>query len=361
MKRSLRKNFFPVPGFLSMPSYGIDISDESLKFAQLVTTKHGMALGKHGEIRIPTGVIEGGQIKKPKKLEEILSELKKQEKIEYVRVSLPEEQVYIIRITLEKEGLKSIREGVELILEEHIPLKVDEAIFDYQLLREDEINLYLQIAAIQKRVSQNYLSVFENVGLVVQSMELEAQAIARAVIKKGDTEPYMIVDFGENRTGIFIVSEGMVSFTSTLEFGGNRLSEMIQKSFEVDFDEAEKIKKKHGLQRNLDDKEIFPVLLNGISVLRDEIAKHLLYWQKHADEEGKNNPPIKKIILCGGNANIIGLSDYFSVSLKIKVDLADVWSNIFSKMEDYIPQINAERSLSFASALGLALGDFYND
>ena len=169
----------------------------------------------------------------------------------------------------------------------------------------------------------------------------------------------MIVDIGEKRTGIFIISRGIVMFTSTLDVGGVMLTNMITKNFKINFEEAEKMKRKYGLERNTPNKELFSVLLNSVSVLRDDIVKHFLYWHTHKDEEGKNNPPIKKIIMCGGDSNLIGLSEYLSVSIKSPVEMANVWVNIMDT-ERYVPEINFERALSFTAALGLALRD-YND
>jgi type IV pilus assembly protein PilM len=360
MFRNSHDRFFPTPEYLEMPSFGLDISDESIKYVQFLTNKKGIKMGRYGERKIPAGIIESGKIRDPKRMEEILVSLKKDEGIKSVRVSLPEEQVYIYKLALPKAGLKSIDESIELTLEEHIPIKAEEAIFDYEVIREDDKELELQVAAIPRNVIESYLSIFKNSAILVQSFELEAQAIARAVIKKGDEETYMIVDFGEKRTGIFIVSSGLVMFSSTLDFGGTMLTTMITKSFNITFEEAEKMKKEYGLQRNLENKEIFAVLLNGVSILRDEISKHFIYWQTHKDEEGKSNPPIKKIILCGGDSNLIGLSDYFSVSIKNKVEIANVWSNVINT-EQSVPAINYKQALSYATAVGLALGDFVND
>ena len=353
--------FFPVPFFLSTSSFGLDISDESLKFVELIDTKNGIRVGRHGERNIPPGIVESGKIKDPKRMEEILLSLKKEEGLKSVRVSLLEEQVYLFKIRLEKLGLVNIRESIELALEEHVPIQASEAIFDYELLTEDAAqDLELQVATIPKNVIENYLTVLKNSQILVQSFELEAQAISRAVIEKGDLETYMIVDFGQKRTGIFIVSRGVVMFTSTLDVGGVMLSNMIAKNFAVSFEEAEKMKRKYGLERNTPNKELFSVLLNSVSILRDEVVKHFLYWHTHKDEEGKNNPPIKKIILCGGDSNLIGLSDYFSISMKTKVEMANVWINIMNT-ENYIPDINFKQALSFAAALGLALRDFNNN
>lgn len=359
-KNSFDKLFlrlFPVPTFFVAPSFGLDISDESLKFAELVATKNGIKMGRYGEQSIPSGIIESGKIKDPKRMEEILSTLRKEKGIKSVHVSLPEEQIYLFKLQLDKADLVNVREAIELSLEEHIPVPAQDAIFDYELLSENEQKIELQIAAIPKNIIENYLLIFKNSSISVQSFELEAQAISRAVIKKGDMETYMIVDFGQTRTGIFIVSKGVAMFTSTIDVGGVALNNVIAKSFNISFEEAKKMKQQYGMQRNTDNKEIFAVLLNSVSILRDEIAKHFLYWHTHKDEENKNNPPIKKIILCGGDSNLIGLVDYLSVSMKTPVEMANVWVNI-TNTENYIPDIDLRQSLSFAAVLGLALGDF---
>ncbi|MFA6301374.1 MAG: pilus assembly protein PilM [Candidatus Paceibacterota bacterium] len=352
--------FFPLPRFLAAPSFGLDISDESLKFVELVMTKNGIRVKRYGERKILPGIIESGKIINPGKLKEILVSMRKEEGVKFVRVSLPEEQVYLFMLRLEKVGLKSIREGIELVLEENIPIAVEEAVFDFSILKEDEQGVEVQVVAAPRAVVENYLSVFRDSFMSVQSLELEAQAVARAVIKKDDMETYMIVDFGKTRTGIAILSRGAVAFTSTLNVGGNLLDKMIQKNFGANVEDADKMKKQFGLQRNAENKEIFAVLLNSVSVLRDEIAKDLLYWNTHKGKEGESHPTVKKIILCGGDANLLGLSEYLAISLKNKVEMANVWINI-AETEKYIPEISFGQSLTYATAFGLALGNFEHD
>jgi type IV pilus assembly protein PilM len=357
MFKNTYKAFFPTPKFLSMPSFGLDISDESLKYMQLTPTRDGLRPFKYGERKIPAGVIDEGRIVNSEKLEEIILELKKELKIKAVRVSIQENQVYLFKMSIPKEGLTSIKEAIELSLEEHIPVPAPEAIFDFDIIEETETDLDLQVAAISKGVIENYLSVFKNCSISVYSFELEAQSTARALLKKGDMGAYMIVDFGEKRTGIFIVSKGIVMFTSTLNIGGAILNNMIQKNFKVDVVEAEKMKRAYGLSRSAENREIFSVLLNSVSVLRDELVKHYTYWSTHKDEEGRANPLIKKVILCGGGANLSGLAEYLSVSMRAQVEMANAWTNVLDT-EKIIPEIPFEKSISFAASIGLSLGDF---
>lgn len=351
---------FSTPAYLSMPSFGLDISDDSIKYMELISTKKGIQVRKYGEKKIPSGVVELGKIVDKEKLEEIVLELKKEEKIKDVRVSILENQIYLFKLKLDKANISNIKENIELVLEEHIPIPASEAVFDYDIIEETPTKIILQVGAIQVNIIEDYLAVFENCEISVHSFELEAQAIVRAIIKKEDKDTYMVIDFGEKRTGIFVVSGGIVMFTSTIDFGGVTFSEMIQKNLDISFEEAEKIKINIGLQRNLENQEIFPILLNGASVLRDEIQKHFIYWHTHEDEDGSRSPVIKKILLSGGNSSIIGLADYFAVSMKTEVEIANVWSNICD-LKNAVPMIPAKKALSFATAIGLSLRDFEHD
>jgi type IV pilus assembly protein PilM len=356
MLRKGYKKFFPTPKFLSRPSFGLDISDESVKFIEFLETRKGIRIGHFGERAIPPGVIESGKIAEAKRLKEILLRLRKEENINLVRASLPEEQIYLFRLKLPKEGAKNIREMIELSLEEHVPVPPAEVVFDYELFQEDEQYFDVEVAAVPKAIIETYLSIFTNCGFVVPSFELEAQALARAVIKNGDKDVYMIVDCGKKRTGISIVDHGVVALTSTVDMGGVMLTKLIEKNFKVSFEEAEKMKIKYGLTRNTENQEVFSTLLNGVSIIRDEVDKHFIYWHTHKDEDGKDRPPVKKIILCGGDSNLIGFAEYLSISMRQNVELANVWLNVASP-GDYIPEMSFESSLSYATAIGLALAD----
>lgn len=351
------KHSFPVPRFLSMPSCAIDISDQSIKYGELVSTSSGLNLGRYGQVKIPEGAIISGKIEKPKLLVETLKSLKEQEKITFIRVSLPEEQMYLFNILLPVLPYKEIRETILLQLEEHIPITANEAVFDYEIAKVKGAQMVVQVLATSISLIESYLSVFSQSGLVPVSFELEAQATARAVCDPTLTTATMIVDFGETRTGISIEHEGRVYFTSTFDMGGKVLTDMIAKNFNISFEEAEKMKKSYGIKASGKENEIFPVILSGLSVLRDELEKDLQYWHNHLGEDGEPHPEITKIILCGGDANLAGIAEYLGGSLKISVEPSNSWRNIVD-INNYVPEMPFEESLSYTTVLGLALADF---
>jgi type IV pilus assembly protein PilM len=349
--------FFPVPKYLTLPSVGFDISDEMIRFVELVSEHNKIRLGRFGNVPIPQGVLQNGKINDSDAFEKVLSTIQKKYDFSYIRASLPEEQVYLFTLKIPKVAPAEIRSSIEFQLEDHLPISAKEAIFDYEVLSEESDGYLLQISAVPENIVTTYALMLESAKLLPISLELEAQAIARAVVPANDKNTYMIVDAGNTRTGISFVSGGVVMFATTVDIGGSMQTEMIMKNFNVSFTEAEKMKREHGLVRSDDNKELFSVLINSVSILRDEINKHYIFWHTHKDETGRTHPRVEKIILCGGNANMIGLSDYLAMSLRAPVVSADVWSRIYDKNTDVPPMVESD-SLSYATAIGLALGSY---
>ncbi len=356
MSVSSLKTFFPIPSIITPRSVGFDVSDQSIKFVELAERSYGLDVIRHGAISIPQGVIISGKIQDTVRFTDILQTFQKKERVSRVRVSLPEEQVYLFEISIPKVEPKEIPGTIELSLEEHIPIKASEAVFDYSLIRETETNFDLQVAALPVGVAESYVSVFRDAGLDPISLELEAQAVARAVTQRGEKVTVLVIDFGETRTGISIVENGLVRFTTTLEIGGYAITKTIEKMCQCNFADAERMKRTIGLSRKPEHEELFSTLLQSIAVLRDEVNKHYLYWHTHKDELGGEHQKIASITLVGGNANMPGLQEYLAASLKTKVTIANPWINI-TDPHVRIPSIESTDALSYATALGLALGD----
>lgn len=352
--------FFPTPAFLRMSSVGLDISDKSIKYTELGEFRGSLRVLRHGEVLVPPGVIVSGKIEDKKKMIEILKALKKKESLKFIRASLPEEQIYSFEIQVPSGKEESVRESIELSLEEHIPIKAQDATFDFEVIKNDGKNILASVSAAPISFVDSYVDIFESAGLVPLSFELEAGAIARAIIPKGEKKYFMIVDFGQTRTGISIVGDGAVKFTTSIDLGGFALSRMIEKSVGVSFEEAESLKVSVGLNSATDKKDVYNAILNGVGVLRDEINKHYVYWQTHKDESGGTRSKIEKIIFCGGNANLVGLIEYLESTLRTDVEIGNPWVNIFD-LKDEVPNIQRDEALSYTPALGLALADFFYD
>ena len=356
----IRNFLFAPPAFILLPAVGIDISDRSIKYAKLLPTPEGFHLEGFTDISLESGIVEGGKILEPKKLQDILTGLRKKYDISFVRTALPEKQMYFFRTSIPDGPLEVIHDTIELSLEDHVPIPVSEAIFDFEVVGHSGANVEVAVTAASREVVESYIDIFKSSGLTILSLELEADAVARTVIKKDDTFAHLIVDFGETRTGIAVAYGGQIYFTSTVNIGGRILTETLAKHFAVTVAEAEAMKREFGLRRNGPNQDLFSLLLNNIAVLRDEINKHFIYWHTHPDETGKARPPIEQIVLVGGDSNLVGLPDYLSASLRVKTIVADVWTNVNLPARG-VPELSRQDSLGYATAIGLSMHDTNDD
>lgn len=350
----------PPPTYLTMPSVGVDISDTSLKFVAFDTASlrtQQRKIERWGDIDIPSGALHRGQVEDPKQLVAVLKEFRAETKADFVRVSLPEERAYLFETEIKRNTpFKEIRGLLEFRLEENVPIPSRDVLFDYSILpgKPNDRNVKVAVAAYARETIDNYYNACLEAGLRPLSFEVEAQAMARAVIPEDISGAVMLVDFGKTRTGIGIVHKGALLYTSTIDIGGDQLSQAMRKALTEDVSEAEltRLKNTEGLVRGVDSSLIYDALLSTVSVIKDELATRMQYW--HLRTGDLNERRITSVILCGGSANLKGLPAYLSETLGVTATRGNVWENTFS-LDSTVPPIDRRHSFGYATAIGLAL------
>lgn len=353
-------NFLKPPKFLEMSSVAFDITDKFIRFVELEKRGNGIIIKKIGEKMLPEGVFSGGDILKKQELISILSELKKEHNFELVRISIPEEKSYIFITDVPRVSKKEIRQMLEFRLEENVPLKVEESIFEYSLIDENTENnfLRLDVSVVPKQIIDSYAEVFIQAGLTPISFKTESRAVARAVIGKGEHGTILIMNIKDNSTILSIVVDGTVWFTSTISVGTSSIIEMLKKGSIVKQDSSYKIVKE---VFNLDDEknaDVFDLSINIFAVLRDSIVKFSEFWQNQSEKYPMKDDKIDKVILCGSVSAIPGFARYLSSSLNLQVEVANVWQNVFS-IEKTIPEVDFVDSLNFSDPIGISLGEIH--
>ena len=359
MKQSLLYRFFPPPKFLRMPITGVDISDESVHIAELENTPEGKKIKKFDKRLIPKGLIEDGYIKDAKKIKAFFTKLRRDHNLHFVNVSLPEQHGYVVVVRIPKVQPDEIYNNLELQIEEHVPIPVNEATFAYDIIRGGDPNddlafIELNVTVYPREIVEEYMDVFLGTGLVPLRFEVESHAVSRTVVPEDDDGTFMVLDFGKTRTGITIVNNGAVQFTSTIGIGGDMITRAVARNFSISFEEAERLKTEKGFLVGEGDENMLLALMPTVSALKDEVGKHYQYWNNHDDVFGKKRQKIDTLLLCGGLANFKGLPEYLASNIHTNVRVANIFGNINS-FENYIPSISFEKSLQYATSIGLAL------
>jgi type IV pilus assembly protein PilM len=206
-------------------------------------------------------------------------------------------------------------------------------------------------------------------GLCPLSFEIESRATARALIKNEvTTQPVLLVDLGATRTSFIIFSGYSLRFTSSILVSSTNFNKLIAKNLRLSLAEAERLKIKYGLEEKIkleiknqkaevkkESGKIFEALIPALVDLTQQIKRHLDYYQTHANHEHlpPNGKGVSKILLCGGGANLKGLTRFLSLELGLAVELGNPWINVLSKEKP--PGLSFEESLKYTTAIGLAL------
>jgi type IV pilus assembly protein PilM len=355
-------DLFPPPDYLRLPSVGVDISDTSLKYIHFTPNRRGgrnLKLAHWGDLDIAEGVLSRGEVHEQAKLADAIRQVREKTGVDFVRVSLPEEKAYLFETDIKRDtDPKEIRGLLEFRLEENVPIAPRDAHFDFHVFdhRRDGDALTVSVTVYAREVIEQYYQACQQAGVTPLSFEVEAQAIARASLPPGDTSTHLIVDFGKTRTGIGIVHQGVLTYTSTIDMGGNTLSAALRRQLgEKPESELTEIKNTAGLVRGVNDSAVYESLITTMSAIKDEIALRLQYWNKDA-AKGEDRY-IEDIILCGGSANLKGLPGYLHETLGIPAHRAHVWQNAFS-LHDIVPPIDRHHSYGYATAIGLGLAGY---
>jgi type IV pilus assembly protein PilM len=354
-------HLFPPPSVVALHAVGIDISDRSVKFITLDSKWFSFSVAEYGTYAIPEGVVVGGEIRDSELLATILKKVRNTTRREFAFLSLPEEHAYLFRTEVPSGATKEeTNTAIEFHLKENVPLPSSEATFTWSILpgRCNQNDMCeVSVAVYPTRAVQSYGDVSMRAGLLPRAFEIEGEASARAVVESDYAETVMVLDMGRGKAGISIVQGGVLMFTSTLTMGGDDFTHAIQKELSLSFEEAEEIKCDKGLLRGASNERVYAALLPPLSTVREEIERHYVYWQWHggiASETEEPSGTIDRILLCGGDANLIGLPEYLEGVLGIPVERADVWKNIPMR-DGLVAPIPAREALSYATAIGLAM------
>jgi type IV pilus assembly protein PilM len=347
---------FPTPLLLLPTAAGIDISDSSIKWLVFSTRGESRRVARFGEIPLESGVVVSGMVQDVARLGEALSRVRRElGGVAAAHAALPEELAYVFGMRLlEATSRDQAMKMIEFEFEDRVPIPPSAAVYDYNPLSENGGGVdEAAVVVFPEDVAQAYADAFDRSGLTLLSLEVEARSVARAVSSPGDPIT-LLVDFGKARTGFAVLKQGQPIFTSTVQVGGDMMTQGLMQKLSLSEADAERFKNEHGLLASGDARAGLEVVSGTASALADEVMRHFHYWDTRRNEEGQRVTPVGRIVLVGGSANLRGLPDYIAGRAQAPCERGNVWRNVAS-FDDYIPPIDSRHSLQYATAVGLAL------
>ncbi|MFA6918596.1 MAG: type IV pilus assembly protein PilM [Patescibacteria group bacterium] len=335
-------------------AFGLNISDTTLRLIQLDEKGKKTYVQSYNEITLPKGCICGGEINDHKTFLENFNKLIKTrlghgQLSREIVCSLPESKTFLKFIEFPVCAKEEIKNKIWETLPQHLPMNIEDMYLDWQIINQDTNSIKVLVGASSKPIVDSYIQAIDSVGFVPVILEIEAVAITRLLAESvSDLEPQIIIDIGANRTGLFLYDNNTIKFTVSLPISGNKITNLIKETLDLDLEKAEKAKIVCGLDRNKCHGALLEIFSDTIDELVSSIEKAMSFYYDDFSDARK----ITKVTLCGGGSNMLGITQVIAEKLGLKVEVSNPWQNIINPNPSYF---TTQKSQSFVTALGLGL------
>jgi type IV pilus assembly protein PilM len=224
---------------------GIEIHDHVAQFVELGTGNGNPDLLSYNRMVIPSGIIEGGVIKKEAELQKILVELFEQANPKTVKVKnaalvLPSRVtfVHIFKFpdTLKK---KDIKKAIPLQAETIIPFPIEDVYWDFTVLSKEEGNgekgqQYVIFAAVPKGIADQYVKVLESLKITPNIFGIHAESIPLALSKQiRNKKTTLAIELGELSANYLLLKDGELKQFFSSNEGSSALITDLAAEFKV--------------------------------------------------------------------------------------------------------------------------------
>ena len=265
------------------------------------------------------------------------------------------------------EDQKQLANAIRFRAQETLPIPIDEAVLDYQVLGEgvgedgQPTKRVLLVVAYRELIDR-YVDACKKAGITLVGIDLEAFALLRALqapqegVGTDATAALVVVAIGHERS-TFAVSDGRVcEFTRVLEWGGSALNVAIARAVDAAPSEVEATKRALSLMD-----EMVP---DGITADQARRRARRCAGQSRRSRASscprssttRTNPArsgIGEIVLTGGTAHLPGLAGELERLIGVHVRVGDPLARM--KVSKKVGQ--PEQIGSLAVAIGLGIED----
>jgi len=334
--------------------WGLDVSKSSTKLVRMELRGETPTL-THVDVVRYAGGESGDASNLDQQILDTLQDLKANVRFgnEPIWVSLPGHSTFNRLIKLPPVEPEKIPEIVRYEAQSQIPFNIDEVIWDYQLIdREYEENEEREVIlfAIKRDTVDQFLTQVMPLGLNIEAVQFGPVALYNFLSydqESGGTS--IALDLGGDNTDLIIL-DGAKFWIRNLPVTGNDITRALQKTFNLPFPEAEKLKLKAGQSQQA--QKIFNAVQPVLRDLVGEIHRSIGYY-KSISKTAK----FDKILLLGNATKTLNFQKFVSQSLSTMGNLPAARIQKLGKIDaDAVdPGLLSRHLTTLGCALGLAL------
>jgi type IV pilus assembly protein PilM len=308
------------------PLFGLDIGHSSLKAVQIQSLPAKPEVVGYGTSPFDPKALENGVIVNPQAIAEAMHNLFEKSMVgnitsRRVACSLPTSRTFSRPMKLPAMEHEAILDAIHLEAEQYIPIPLNNLYLDYEISYQDAKNIELLLVAASKNIVDSYQRTLEALQLEPVAFEPTINAASRIVQMEdvSQPEPAVIIDFGSVTTDIAVFDKTLL-VASTINSGGDHMTDMIAQHLHLTHDQASDLKYEYGISYSERQQRIIDAIKPNLTTLASEIQKSIRYYSERASKSGRE---ISKIVIVGGGSIMPGLSQYLTKELHLPTEVLD--------------------------------------
>ena len=317
------------------------------------------------------GIVVGGELRDIEGLAQALKELFGKNKLPKrgVRLGIANNRIGVR--TFEIVGIddpKQLANAIRFRAQETLPIPLEEAVLDWQVLSETvdaetgQITRRVMLVVAYRELVDRYVAACKKAGIRLAGIDLEAFAMLRALALPPPAEgvepaAQVVVNVGHDRS-TFAVSDGRVcEFTRVLGWGGQSLSVAIARALDQTPSEVTEIKHALSLVAQFAPPE--GISTETLDTAREAVRRELQSFARELVSSLRfyQNQPgslgIGELVLTGGTAHLPGFADELHRLIGVPVRVGDPLNRVAIPKKFREPDGYSVGSLTVAIGLGI--------
>src|SRR5437870_8294372 len=166
---------------------GLDVGTHAVRAAELALGRDRPTLSAFGQVALPVGAVQHGEIVDPGVVSALLRRLWSETgfRTRRVIVGVGNQRVIVRHVELPRMSEADLRSAIRFEAESLIPIPVDEAVLDFQILEEvpeaGGSAMPVLLVAAQREMVRTLLTAVEGAGLSATLVDVAAFALMRAL------------------------------------------------------------------------------------------------------------------------------------------------------------------------------------
>jgi type IV pilus assembly protein PilM len=307
------------------------------------------------------GVVSGGEVVEPEALAQALDAF-------FTKHNLPRRNIRLgvgsnrigVRI-FERPAVddpQQLANAIRFRAHEALPIPIEEAMLDYQVLEDPEGPGRVLLAVSYRELVDRFAHACRAANLQLMGIDLEAFALLRALAQPlAGSEPrraaVVAAALGHDRTTVAVSDGRVCEFVRVLDWGGTKLTGVIEKALGVKTEQAETIKRSLSFLADAETKlepeqltKVTDAVKRELASLGRELVSSLEFYQAQPRALA-----IAEVTLTGGTSQLPGLDDELQRLMGVRVRVADPFTRVGSPRE--LPANGAGASLTVPIGLGI--------